>query len=130
MVPYVLCNRISILYSLSGQMGKYEADSSYFEQDCAKDNLRLLHVLGDKSDFNKYLASGFSLLHISTHYSLGSNKTKTCLKKFPYPSKMIESYHLNHHHHSHELYSCTYKYERHMYTSIYWPTNANNKKKG
>jgi len=76
MVPYVLCNHISNLYSLSGQMGNYEADSSYFEQDCAKDNLRLLHVLGDKSDFNKYLASGFSLLHIRTHYSLGSNKTR------------------------------------------------------
>ena len=29
-----------------------------------------------------------------------------------------------------QLYSCTYKYALHMYTSIYWPTNAHNKKKG
>lgn len=76
MVHYVLCNCISSLYFLSRQMGEYEADSSYFEQDCAKHNLRLLHMLGDNSHFNKYLASVFSLLHICTHYSLGSNKTR------------------------------------------------------
>jgi len=76
MVHYVLCNCISIVYSLSGQMGEYEADSSYFRQDCAEYNLRPLHVLGNKSDFNKYLASVSSLLHICTHYSLGSNKTR------------------------------------------------------
>jgi len=67
MVHYVLCNYISILYSLSGKMGEYEADSSYFKQDCAEYNLRLFHVLGDKSDFIKYLASVFSLLHTHTH---------------------------------------------------------------
>jgi hypothetical protein len=57
-------------------MGEYEADSSYFKQDCADYNLRLLHMLGDKSEFNKYLAPVFSILHIRTHYSLGSNKTR------------------------------------------------------
>jgi len=57
-------------------MGEYEVDSSYFGQHCTEYNLRLLHMLGDKSDFNKYLASVFSLLHICTHYSLGRNKTR------------------------------------------------------
>jgi hypothetical protein len=57
-------------------MGEYEADSSYFEQGCAEYNLRLLHVLGDKSDFNKYLASMSSLLHICTHYSKKKKKTR------------------------------------------------------
>jgi hypothetical protein len=59
---------------LRGQLGKYEADSSYFEQDCAEYKLPLLHVLGDKSDFNTYLATVFSLQHICTHSSLGAIK--------------------------------------------------------
>jgi hypothetical protein len=55
-------------------MGKYETDSSYFEQDCTEYNLRLLHAFGDKSDFNKYLAAVLSLQHICTHSSLGAIK--------------------------------------------------------
>lgn len=64
--------------------------------------LRLLHVFGDKSDFNKHLASLPLIAYM--YSSLGSNKTR------PHPSKIKESYYLNHHHHSHELDSCTYKY--------------------
>jgi hypothetical protein len=66
----------------SRQMGEYEADSSYFDQDSTKYNLRLLHVHGDTSDFNKYLATAFSLLHICTHSSLRSNQTRPVKRNF------------------------------------------------